>query len=515
MKRGSLIFLFLFLFIWTGVFRVRAEDFEIVVGEIFSVEAVGVKKVFIRNPRVLDVEGVYSDRVEFIGKAKGYTEVEIEKEDGTKTEFTVLVLTINLEDLRDRLEELISTKLGIENVSFKIDKLNSKVILEGEVTKEELEKINKSIESFSSNIQNFLKIKEVRDLVQIDCQVLELTRDFQKTLGVDWVSAIYVTEAEPPSAGSLGDIFKIKDKFTRSKGESGTTPLSWKINFLLQSGKGRVLSQPKIVCLSGEEATISLGGEVPIVTEVASDLAITTSVEFKSYGVNMQISPVVLEDDLVKINLNVSVSDVKSEVKVGSLSYPVMGTNSATTQLLLRSGETVFIAGLIKQNENNSVNKFPWLADLPVLGPLFRSRDFLRSQTELVITLTPRIIRYGQEAKLKELARSYKPTGWKKEEPVSTALAKYIRNIQERISEALIYPEGAKEAGLEAELKLSLHLSRKGDLLNVRIVKSSGYSLLDKAAIRIVKELSPYKPFPSQITEKELWIDIPVKYKMD
>ncbi|HNS71496.1 MAG TPA: TonB family protein, partial [bacterium] len=279
----------------------------------------------------------------------------------------------------------------------------------------------------------------------------------------------------------------------------------------------KVLSQPKVVCLSGEEAKISVGGEVPVVTTTTGESGTATNVEYKEYGVILKIRPIVMENDMVKINLYTEVSDIDwiNAVTASGISIPAFSKREASTELFIKTGETVFIGGLIKSDKSKDVEKIPAIGNIPVLGALFRSKDFQNDKTELVISLTPDIIKYGEDPILKEETDGYKViTGDPNTQP-SNDLRKYIWNIQRKIISSLIYPPSAEEQAVQGEIKLSLHLFSDGTLSGVRVIQSSGHRVLDDTVIDTVKRLSPYEPFPSSMEEKEVWIEVPIVYSLN
>jgi len=272
-----------------------------------------------------------------------------------------------------------------------------------------------------------------------------------------------------------------------------------------------------VVCLSGEEAKISVGGEVPVVTTTTGESGTATNVEYKEYGVILKIRPIVMENDMVKINLYTEVSDIDwiNAVTASGISIPAFSKREASTELFIKTGETVFIGGLIKSDKSKDVEKIPAIGNIPVLGALFRSKDFQNDKTELVISLTPDIIKYGEDPILKEETDGYKViTGDPNTQP-SNDLRKYIWNIQRKIISSLIYPPSAEEQAVQGEIKLSLHLFSDGTLSGVRVIQSSGHRVLDDTVIDTVKRLSPYEPFPSSMEEKEVWIEVPIVYSLN
>jgi pilus assembly protein CpaC len=162
----------------------------------------------------------------------------------------------------------------------------------------------------------------------------------------------------------------------------------------LAEGDGLVttLAEPNLTALSGETASFLAGGEYPI--PVAQQQG-AISIEYKSYGVGLAFTPIVLADGRISMRVRPEVSELSSEgsVKMNDTIVPALVTRRAETTVELGSGQSFMIAGLMKNTNQNNVDKAPFLGDLPILGALFRSTKYKRSETELVIIVTPYLVR--------------------------------------------------------------------------------------------------------------------------
>jgi len=180
------------------------------------------------------------------------------------------------------------------------------------------------------------------------------------------------------------------------------------------------------------------------------------------------------------------------------------------------------MSGLFKDKvTKDDIGKVPGLGDIPILGALFRSKDYQDDQTELVISLVPRLVSSKKERKDKIVTatkETYLPEKLKVEPKYfkeDLALNRYILEVQKTVFQALDYPRLAQEAGWQGAVKIKLHLNSEGELLSVKISESSGYLSFDDNVIEIAESLSPYPPFPFDIELKDLWINIPIVYKID
>lgn len=163
---------------------------------------------------------------------------------------------------------------------------------------------------------------------------------------------------------------------------------------LLKQGLAKILSQPNIITLSGEKASIVVGGEIPIPISMVNG---AVSVEWKEYGIKLNIEPEVNNEGLIVSKIKAEVSDVdwSSDHMIGlsaNFKIPPVTKRTAETALAMSSGQTMAIGGLIKNITTQAITKVPVLADIPILGKLFTSREFERDETELIILITPTIV---------------------------------------------------------------------------------------------------------------------------
>lgn len=162
------------------------------------------------------------------------------------------------------------------------------------------------------------------------------------------------------------------------------------------NGLAKILAEPNLTTLSGQEAKFLSGGEFPIPVPQGDE---SVTIEFKEFGVGVGFLPIVLGDGRINMVLNVSVSELvaSNSVTVGnngsssSFLVPSLVKRSATTTVELKDGQTIGIAGLLNENVREVVSKFPGLGDIPILGNLFRSQEFVKGETELVIMVTPHL----------------------------------------------------------------------------------------------------------------------------
>lgn len=164
------------------------------------------------------------------------------------------------------------------------------------------------------------------------------------------------------------------------------------LDIAAQDGLVTVLAEPNLTALSGETASFLAGGEFPI--PVSEGLG-SVSIEYKQYGVGLAFTPIVLGDGRISMRVRPEVSELSTEgsITLNGFNVPALSTRRAETTVELGSGQSFMVAGLLRNTSTNSIDKAPFLGDLPVLGALFRSTQFKRQETELVVIVTPYLVR--------------------------------------------------------------------------------------------------------------------------
>ncbi|QAZ66629.1 type II and III secretion system protein family protein [Solidesulfovibrio carbinolicus] len=180
-------------------------------------------------------------------------------------------------------------------------------------------------------------------------------------------------------------------RFSTNWGGTGNTTMTAVLDLLKQNGLVRILAEPNLVCLNGQSAKFLAGGEIPV--PVPSGLG-TTSIEWKEFGVGLKFTPTVAGEVIsLQVNPEVSDLDYTRAIKLNSFEIPAVLTRRASTSVELRNGQTFAIAGLLKEEGRESVDKYPWIGDIPVLGNLFKSSSYQKDQSELVILITAHLVK--------------------------------------------------------------------------------------------------------------------------
>jgi len=486
-----------------------SKQIQLMVNELRVFPVNELHRVAVSDPSVADVT-VLSDReLMLMAKQAGATNMIVWDKSGQRS-FNIVVNDKDLEKVAERIRELLISS-DIRQIRVKQEEENIYVI--GEVLGDrDIEKIEDVLAPFA-NVVNLVKIKEQQPLVEVNVRVLEVAFDDMKTLGMDWSNGLPITYTEGSGSAIDGKVPKLWKTFRWDR-----TAINARLNFLIEEDQARTLSNPKLVTLSGKEASFLVGGEVPYVTQEETG---KTEVQWKEYGINLKILPLVNSKNQIKVQIKAEVSDLDAANAVTheGFSIPAIKTREAETELFLNDGDTIFIAGLIKNGDSENIDRLPWLSRVPVFGELFKSTQFQNERTELVISVTPSIIgekadpdflaseMLKQEALLE--AQRHFPAYGEETSPV----VYYTHMIEDIIARSVTYPEEARKAQHEGIVKIDLRLLPNGHVKDATIKESAGSAVLDQAALDAVEKASPYPSFPSSVTQPQLRLTVPVVFK--
>lgn len=257
--------------------------------------------------------------------------------------------------------------------------------------------------------------------VMLDVEVLEVSRSLLRNLGVQWpnqLGVLNVIDSTSVVAGAVGAPVSTTTQVASSlpltlnqillnnlkKSTSISVSPSPQIDFSDQDSDVNLLANPRIRVVNRQKATIHIGDRVPVITSNVTSTGVTSeSVNYMDVGLKLEVQPQVYLDDDVGIDVNLEVSNIVQSVKssTGTLTYQ-LGTRNATTELRLKDGETQVLAGLISDQDRASANKVPGLGDLPLIGRLFSDNNHTKNKSEVVLLITPHILRNIQRPDLNE-----------------------------------------------------------------------------------------------------------------
>ena len=359
-------------------------------GQVLRLDA-SATSVFVAQPEIADIQ-LKSPRLLYVyGKKNGQTSLFVMGSEQRIILARKIVVSRDIDGL-DRALEQANLPLP-PTVSSYEGGLTLEGLVPDATTALDIETIAKSYAGEEGSVVNQLDLSSSQQ-VHLRVKVAEVSRSATKRFGLQW-EQVFESGASSLIWG-FGGAFG-EDPVTRGTnvlaGDYATGAISGKgvLEALETEGLVTVLAEPNLTALSGETASFLVGGEIPIPTPSATG---TPGVEFKNYGVSLSFTPVVLSENRISLRVRPEVSNVAdSATAIAGLNIPAITTRRAETTVELASGQSFAIGGLLQRDLNQSFNKLPGLSDIPILGTLFRSNQFRNQETELVIIVTPYIVR--------------------------------------------------------------------------------------------------------------------------
>lgn len=349
-----------------------------------------VDAIFVAEPAIADIQIKSPRMVYLFGKLPGETTIYAV----TKDETVVLNQRIQVAHNLDPLNELIQAIHPEALVD--IQSLNNTIVLTGLVpdisTAEDIYQLAGQVLGEGGRIMNRIKVAGANQ-VNLRVRVAEVDRQISKQLGFDW-DVLRQTGSLAIGFATIGagSVTSATTNVVTGSLSSGNWDVNSVIDALDNEGLITVLAEPNLTAMNGEVANFLAGGEFPIPIAQGDD---TISITFKQFGVSLSFSPQTLDAGRINIKVITEVSQLSDAgaVQFTGFAIPALTTRRAETTVELRSGQSFAIAGLLQNVTNQAVEDFPGLADLPIIGPLFKSERFRTNETELLIVVTPYLVR--------------------------------------------------------------------------------------------------------------------------
>ena len=346
--------------------------------------------VFVADPEVADIQMKSAGLVYIFGKRPGETALFAVDDRERVVLSTTLVVNHNVSRLRQALRA-IAPDAAVDVIS-----IDGSLILTGTVMSPvEAENIRAVVARFvgeKGTLINQLKVVAPNQ-INLRVRIAEVSKDTLKQFSIDWNSVLNVGSfAFGLATGSFNQVTPANNVLG-IRNVSGSLDLNVLIDALGTEGLITLLAEPNLTAMSGETASFLAGGEFPIPISYPRDNTIT--IEFKTFGVGLAFTPHILDNGRINLRVRPEVSQLSpiGAIQLSGFSIPALSTRRAETTVELASGQSFAIAGLLQHNSNQDISKVPLLGDLPVLGALFKSDRFRRNETELVIVVTPYIVR--------------------------------------------------------------------------------------------------------------------------
>jgi len=359
------------------------------------------KDVLVANPAIANAVVRSARRAYLIGVAPGQTNVIFFDSDGNQMAAYDIEVGRDASGVREALRRVMP------NSSIRVDAVNDSVVLSGEVAN--AAQAQHAVDAATrlvgdpTKVVNGLTIRG-GEQVMLKVTVAEVQRNVLKQLGVN-VDAVNVQIGNAVLDLAVNNPFTatnqlIADPPTRIR-PSYNFPaggsIAANLRAMEQSGVLRTLAEPNLTAISGEPAKFLAGGEFPVPGGQTCDPAggCQVQIQFKQFGVSLEFTPVVLAEGRISLKVATEVSELSSEggIRMASVNIPSLKVRRASSTVELPSGAALVLGGLLQEQTRQNINGVPGLQSIPILGALFRSRDYQTGQTELMIMVTPYTVR--------------------------------------------------------------------------------------------------------------------------
>ncbi len=347
----------------------------------------------VANPGIADIATLGERTIYVLGRAPGRTTLTILGPDGNLITNVDVQVSPDLGEFKERLREILPRE------PIEVRTANDGIVLSGRISgSRKVARAMELAERYAPGRVTNLMVVGGTQQVMLKVRFAEMTRSVAKGLTSNFGITALGSDLQL-AGGGIGGAGAIGGGIAPGGDNTGAIGLSFgsgdiAVNMLIEAletkGMVRTLAEPNLVAVSGSAATFLAGGEYPI--PLANDNSV--DVEFKKFGVSLDFVPTVIDDDLIRIDVQTEVSQLDSTnaVTIGGLSISAFATRRASTSVEMRDGQSFAIAGLLQDDFTDGVSQVPWLGDVPILGALFRSSNFQRRQSELVIIITPHLV---------------------------------------------------------------------------------------------------------------------------
>lgn len=337
-------------------------------------------KAVIGDPEIADVVPLSTGSVYVLGRGMGATNLALYG----RSDEPIAIVNVLVGPDAGGLQQKIAETFPAEPV--RVSPANDFLMLEGDVSGPVVaERIVALAETYApEHVLNMLSVGATQQVL-LEVRVSEMSRTTAKELGISNATWSNGSVSRSPSLESGPFVGTLKGLF-------GST-LDVELEALERKGLVRTLANPNLVALSGESANFLAGGEIPVPSGV--DNSGRVSITFKPFGVAVAFTPTVLDGGLINLRVAPEVSslDREASVQLDGATIPGLKVRRAITSLELRDGQSFAMAGLLQSDYTNAVRSVPLLGQIPILGALFRSTGFQKGETELVIMVTPRLVK--------------------------------------------------------------------------------------------------------------------------
>ena len=362
-----------------------------------------VANIFVSDPKIVEVRPASPTSLFLFGVAPGHTTVAaLDAAGHAVRQFEVTVRPSSF----GAAEAAGTIVRGWPGASVQVEAQPKRLVLNGQVPSPAAAAAAAvSAGGYTADLQTVDNRLRVGSLIQVGLKVriAEMSRSVSRALGVDWQGmgsfGRLATLAAATGTGvtpALGVASQLAGSYVFPKSGASINTL---IQALATDNLIRVLAEPNLVAMSGETASFLVGGEfpIPVAQSNSNGGGATITVDYKQYGVSLAFVPTVMSDERIRLHVRPEVSELTNQgavqVAANGITIPALSVRRAETTIELGSGESFAIAGLLQDNTTQTTSALPWLGELPIIGALFHSDLFIHNETELVVIVTPYIVR--------------------------------------------------------------------------------------------------------------------------
>jgi|HubBroStandDraft_6_1064221.scaffolds.fasta_scaffold34244_3 pilus assembly protein CpaC len=384
---------------------VHTEQVQVTLGKSLDVHVgQSLADVVVGDASVADVNPLTDHSMSILGKKIGTTRVTAYGADKKPVGIFDIEVSYDVSRLSSEIER-------VSGSGIKVTSINGRIYLSG--TAPDASTLDKAVmiaRQFAPDPINTVKVLQQQQIM-LEVRFIEVDRTASRELGFQWnafggsKATVNIGDQAVASGSSSGVTLPVTAT-TAAGVLSGTAPfgfavgqllgnsqnsLSLAVNALEQKGLARSLAEPNLVALSGDTASFLAGGSIPIPQVSATG---TPSFAYQDYGVGLSFTPTVLNDGLINLVVKPEVSEIDNSVTVtiAGATVPGLTKRKASTTLELRDGQSFMLGGLLQNTSSTAQSQLPWVGNLPVLGALFRSSEYQKNETDLVIIVTPHVV---------------------------------------------------------------------------------------------------------------------------
>ena len=383
---------------------VEARKLTLVSGKsIVLRSALPVSRISIAAPAVADFLLLSANEIYITGKAAGTTNLILWQKKKLVAIYD-LEVAYDLSRLKHQLHQILPDERDLRVIST-----NDSLILSGKISSAvNLSQALALARAYApeGKVNNLVEVGGVHQ-VMLEVRIAEMSRSLTKRLGINFAAqkgdqfavSLLGGLAQLDGIGGVSNLLVSPTVNALFRFDSGDITWTGIIDALKEDGLVKILAEPTLITLSGQSGNFLAGGEFPV--PVPQGLG-TVGIEYKPFGVGLIFTPTVLSKEKISIQVTSEVSelDFSTAIRIEGFVSPGISTRRASTTVELGDGQSFAIAGLLRETVLTNVAKFPLLGDIPILGPLFQSKSFQRRETELIIIVTPHLVKPFDVAKV-------------------------------------------------------------------------------------------------------------------